>query len=621
MSRALAARALAASLALAIAAPSVLEGSGQHQNVAKSPIFPALVARIGDPKLSPVEMPIGEGIVFKVEGIDEKGLLLRRKGSDPASEPPLRREWDHIPSDTLLALYGAVPSTRDSVLAYYDAATDLGFPEDAAERLREYIDKDPTVKPLADARIAARLGKDVPPGGFVYFREAFVTPAEREKALADLADAWLAEKKMATAAKAEDAESLFKRALHYLGRGHYELGVKVMKKAATAGRGQPVGDRAAERARENDFVAYTTLYETGDSRNRADFVIAGDGYVLEDRPQRAFDRAADQLARYFLAREVFREYRGYVNFHRVNAWSKEDGVDSPTTDASTALGGKWSEAAQGQVTVDHALVARMMERFAPAWECALVMVKRGSLGTGGGRVAAFGHAATGVAYHEFGHAYAGLLDEYSTQTSKEPPVGPAPIGVNVTNTDDPAKAPWKHWLDAKAPGIGVFPGGAGRARGAWHPSELGCVMESGSEFCPVCREHVVLTLYSHARPVDEFWPKETDVVLPAQGKLDFKVRVLRPASRPLSVKFTFNGKPLDGQAKRETVAPEPGSESMREDVSFTLDPAVIAIVPGYSNTIEAVVKDETPWVIRDPEGRLTQKVRWNVRGAGEAKKE
>jgi hypothetical protein len=131
----------------------------------------------------------------------------------------------------------------------------------------------------------------------------------------------------------------------------------------------------------------------------------------------------------------------------------------------------------------------------------------------------------------------------------------------------------------------------------------------------VCREQVVLTLYSHVRPVEEFSPKETEIVLPAQGgSLEFRVRVLRPESRPLAVSFTFNGKPLDGRVKRSSVGATPGSAASLEDVSFTLDPAVIAIAPGYANVIEATVKDETPWVLKDPEGRLSQKVRWNVRG-------
>ncbi len=611
-------RALAAAAILAVAP---LFGSGHNIDVSKSPIFPSLVARVSDPSLPSIQMPIGEGIVYRIEGIDGKGLSMRRVGSDPAVEPPLLRPWWSLSSDAILELYRAVPATAGNALAFYESATDLGFPDEAAARLQRAIERDASLKVAADALLSERLGKPIPSAGFVYYRDAFVTPDERDTALADLADAWLAERQMALAAKAEDAEAMFAKAARYFTRGHYKLGVKVMRKIVSVAKGTGVADRAAARSTENDFLNATPLYFTGDPRNRADFVIAGDGYVLDDRAQRSFDRAAELLVRHFLDREVFREYAGYVNFHRVNAWSRDDGVGTWTADkASTAFGGKWSDAAQGQVTVDHSLVARVLERFAPYWDTALVMVKRGSLGTGGGRVAAFAHAATGVAFHEFGHAFAGLLDEYSTQVSKTPPVGPGPVGVNVTNTDDPEKCPWKHWLDAKEPGVGIFPGGAGRAKGAWHPTELGCVMESGSEFCPVCREQVVLTLYSRVRPVEEHEPREPEIVLPAQGKLEFRVRVLRPASRPLSVAFTFNGKPLDGSVKRERVKAEAGSFASLEDVTFTLDPSIVAVVPGYANVVEASVKDETPWVLKDPEGRLAQRVRWTVKGAGEERK-
>jgi hypothetical protein len=47
---------------------------------------------------------------------------------------------------------------------------------------------------------------------------------------------------------------------------------------------------------------------------------------------------------------------------------------------------------------------------------------------------------------------------------------------------------------------------------------------------------------------------------------------------------------------------------------------VIAIVPGYANAIEVVVKDETPWVLKDSRSLLTQKVSWNVRAAADAPK-
>ena len=66
--------------------------------------------------------------------------------------------------------------------------------------------------------------------------------------------------------------------------------------------------------------------------------------------------------------------------------------------------------------------------------------------------------------------------------------------------------------------------------------------------------------------------------------------------------------------KREAVKPPDDAEGARlEDVSFTLDCATIQLVKGYANMIEALVKDETPWVIKDPAGKLTQRIQWPVR--------
>ena len=61
-----------------------------------------------------------------------------------------------------------------------------------------------------------------------------------------------------------------------------------------------------------------------------------------------------------------------------------------------------------------------------------------------------------------------------------------------------------------------------------------------------------------------------------------------------------------------SVKTQPGDSASLEDVTFTLETDKVSIVSGYANVVEAIVKDETPWVIRDPQNRLTQKVRWNV---------
>jgi hypothetical protein len=124
---------------------------------------------------------------------------------------------------------------------------------------------------------------------------------------------------------------------------------------------------------------------------------------------------------------------------------------------------------------------------------------------GGGGIATT--APRGVVVHEFGHAFAYLLDEYAVNPT--PPQGQVEAANATTNRDHP---PWQHFLDAKVPQVGVFEGGATFQKGVWRPA-ASCAMNTGGgdPYCPVCREQTILTIYTYVSPIDEASPVEATV--------------------------------------------------------------------------------------------------------------
>jgi tetratricopeptide (TPR) repeat protein len=559
----------------------------------------ARVARTDVPKPA---VSFSPGLSYAALAVSGDEITFRRQGA--ADEPPVVKRWPELPPSFKLGLLEQAFLPKESLPDLARFCFQNGYSDEAHATLKKLLDQDPSAEATVTSVLSTELGP-APPGGFVYFRDRFVSPAERDGIFESAAEAWLLEKNAEEDERYQNAESLAARAAALVHRGYFEMAKAIWKRVAKLSPGSDVGRDAAEKVADNCFLVMEPIVENGPPEKRACFYVLGDGYQCVDRRQLTFDRAADQLVKYFRQREVFAEYGSYANFYRVNCSSKDSGVDTPTNRASTALGGKWSGGSQGQVTVDHALVSRVLSKVTNRWATALVMVKEGGLGTGGGGVAAFAHAGTGVAYHEFGHAFGGLMDEYSTQVSATPPVGPAPRGINLANSEKLDECPWKPWIEAKTPGVGLFRGGAGRSDGVWHPT-TGCVMGAGGspEFCCVCREAVVKRLYQFVRPVQNVVPPPGDLKFGVDATKTFRIAVMKPETHFLKVRWSYNGKALEGGARE--------IEDGRVVETLTLDLSKLSVTPGYANVLEAVVHDDTPWVLTDPEGLLTDKLSWKL---------
>lgn len=347
---------------------------------------------------------------------------------------------------------------------------------------------------------------------------------------ATLLTAWLAD---------DDAATLLARARQSADAARYPAADALYRKIVATFPTSAEADEARDRLEPNTLLRVVDLEQGGPPENRIDVFILGDGYLREAKYQRQFDGAAAGAVKYFQQAPVHKRYFGFFNFHAMNIASAEDGVDNERKQFDTALGAHESGASQGQVAVDQELVMRYLARDPRSDGYAIVIVRLGTLGTGGGGVATIGGGPSNTLIHEWGHAFADLLDEYTSDVGY---TGPVPRGHNVTDEHNPATAPWKHWLDADTKGVGLFPGGAGRSQGAWRACASGCAMNSGPSFCLVCREAVVANIYGTVSPLDDATPHATPLRLTAEQDLAIDVIPMVVATDP-QLEVTFSLEP------------------------------------------------------------------------------
>ena len=439
------------------------------------------------------------------------------------------------------------------------------------------------------------------------------------------------------AAQADDNEKallLFLQAERAAAKGQYTKARALYARIAKKYASTPSGRVATARARGSAYLGASDIVRHGPSANRVDVVVTGDGYTIKH--MRALENIARVVPKLFERNRTLGEYYRYHNFIRANVVSREDGIDAHGRQFDTALGGRQSGSIQGQCTCDRRLVKLMLSQVEGSDGFAIVYVKQGVLGTGGGGVATVGGRGDKTTIHEWGHAFASLSDEYAQTTGHRAEVG---IGINVTG--DRNRIPWQHWLDRKARGVGVYQGANGQERGAWKPVASGCIMERGERFCPVCREALVLGIYKLVDPIDEATPRPhfaefVDPEAPPpteplalEAPVELKVRVMRPKSHHVQVRWwvleegkapAFPTRRGKSRSSRGPLATLPGKGTRTRGKAgwhrFKLLPK--SLEPGRYRVICRAVDpaklrgERLPWVLDDPKGLLQSERAWTL---------
>ena len=253
----------------------------------------------------------------------------------------------------------------------------------------------------------------------------------------------------------------------------------------------------------------------GAPEGKVDIVILPEGYTADEMDQ--FLQDCQNLANVFAQAEPFASHINDFNFRAVLAPSEESGVDIPAshTWVRTILNSHfYTFYIDRYCTTRNYFAVKDVAANAP-YDQIYILVNSSQYGGGGfynfySMSTAGNMSSSSVIVHEFGHAFAGLADEY------EEPDNPLALLYNL-NVE-----PWEpnittlvdfesKWADLVAPEtpiptpnnaqynntVGAFEGGGYLTEGMYRP-QRNCMMRNYAPFCAVCNRAIEAVIEAHS---------------------------------------------------------------------------------------------------------------------------
>ncbi|MGH8614968.1 MAG: M64 family metallopeptidase [Gammaproteobacteria bacterium] len=357
----------------------------------------------------------------------------------------------------------------------------------------------------------------------------------------------------------------------------------------------------------------TTIRNNGDSANRVDLVILGDGYISTEMGKYTTD--VENAVQGFFAQEPFKEYQRYFNVHRVDVTSAESGADHPEdvppTSKDTAFDATYNCAGiERLICFDVSKVNTVLGNSVEAdqRDMVLVLVNDTEYGGSGGSiaVASLHPEVIELVLHEIGHSFGLLADEYDTQP---PPCDNAvePPEVNVTRETDRGLIKWNvggspptGWIDPSTPipttttqaGVpGLYQGAKYCPTGLYRPTNNSKMRTLDPSFEQINEEQLIKRTYNWVSPLDSSSPLSSDVALVLGDSQAFQVTIPTPDTNSLAVTWYVD------------------NSEVATGLTFTFNSATFGTGP---HTVQVIVEDPTPKVRNDPANVLRDDRMWMV---------
>jgi len=295
----------------------------------------------------------------------------------------------------------------------------------------------------------------------------------------------------------------------------------------------------------------TKIKDAGPDDKRINFVVLGDGYTIDEMDK--FNTDANGITNAFFNEAPFSNYANFFNVHTIDVISEESGADHPSDDrdnqprlnVNTALDASfhWSPSIHRLLYCNSFKVAQQVAANFPASDQELVVVNSPFYGGGGGGIAVFStdNSANDLALHETGHSFMNLADEYAGGGSGE--------RANNTSTANAGNVRWQDWIGID--GIGEYPNGDNWIK----CSEDDCMMEFLSrDFCPVCKEQTIETIYQKVSPLETTTPATANVDF-NNADLDFSITSVKPIPNTLSYEWELDGNTIATGVENVTITP------------------------------------------------------------------
>ncbi len=201
------------------------------------------------------------------------------------------------------------------------------------------------------------------------------------------------------------------------------------------------------------------VFEHGEPAEKVDLLILGDGYTADEMD--LYGEHARQAAELLFSFPPFSDRKDDFNVWAIDVAAEESGISRPRSGLwrASPLGMSYNsfDSERYVLTLEN---RRLREIAAQAPYDALLLIANSEKYGGGGIYNLYSTAAAKskqygyLVVHEFGHAFAGLADEYYTsQVSYENfnPAGVEPWEPNITALLNPDEIKWGHLVSSETP--------------------------------------------------------------------------------------------------------------------------------------------------------------------------
>ena len=302
------------------------------------------------------------------------------------------------------------------------------------------------------------------------------------------------------------------------------------------------------------FPVYDVMVN-GAPESKVDIVVLPEGYTADEMAR--FQQDCQNLVSVFAQHEPFASHIDDFNFRAVLAPSEESGIDIPAshTWVRTILNAHfYTFYIDRYCTTRNYFSVKDVAANAP-YDQIYILVNSNQYGGGGfynfySMSTAGNMSSSSVIVHEFGHAFAGLADEY------EEPDNPLALLYNLD------VEPWEpnittlvdfesKWADLVAPNtpiptpntnqynntVGAFEGGGYLTHGMYRP-QRNCMMRNYAPFCAVCSRTIEAVIEAHS-----------DVLVSVEAEHVSPEPSLRVCPNPATDFIDVYAKQVEGQAE------------------------------------------------------------------------
>lgn len=288
-----------------------------------------------------------------------------------------------------------------------------------------------------------------------------------------------------------------------------------------------------------------TIIKNGDIEKRINLVFLSDGYQEHELTKYIED--VKDIVDALFKQTPYKQYKNYFNVFAISVPSEMSGAthlqtssdveckNVPLQEVNTVFGSAFDAGGIHRLLVPRngGTIANVLIENFPQYDQIFVMVNTSYYGGSGGSWATSSthQDAHEIAFHEIGHSFAGLADEYwaGPQYARERP--------NMTQTSNPAAVKWAPWMGIS--GVGIYPY---EVDPTWFRPHQTCKMRIlGHDYCSVCTEAIVERIHDLVNPLLGYEPQNLTLEV-GNEPIEFSVSYLEPLPNSMNITWQVNGK-------------------------------------------------------------------------------